>query len=90
MIEKSILTFRTKLSARTLEQLLATACQRGFALTFTGIEGEDSDLRKLVKITFDHPMDRERFRAHMRRLAATSPRAPDEARSHAAKPEFAR
>ncbi len=71
--EKCMLTLKTALSGQTIERLLSGACMKAYAVAFEGIEETPRGERKILKIFFDLPGDRERFRAHLRRLADFAP-----------------
>jgi len=73
MTEKCILMLKTKLSGQTLERLLTGACAKSFSVAFDGVEHTVQGEKKIVKISFDIPEDRDRFRMYLRRLADAAP-----------------
>ena len=75
MLNPVVLTLKTALSGQTIDRLLSDACQRDYVISFDGTEETVRGPRKIIRISFTHPDDRERFRVHLRRLAAVAPRA---------------
>ncbi len=73
MVEVFGLTLKTKLSGETLERLLAIACRTTPRISFEGSEQTESGPKKIVRIAFENPDDRERFRGQLRKLAASAP-----------------
>ncbi len=56
------LKLKTLLSFERVEDLLGTCCTKLYSLTLDGIEESSSGQRKVLRISFEDPNDRERFR----------------------------
>ena len=71
--ERCALTLRTALSGHTIERLLSGACVKPYSVSLEGIEETPKGQRKVIKIAFNVPEDRQRFRFQLRRLADAAP-----------------
>jgi hypothetical protein len=66
-----VLSFQTRMTADTLEDILSKACVRKFDVAYKPLAVAEDAARKLVTVTFSDPKDRDRFKAaiHSRRQA---------------------
>ena len=64
-----ILSFQTRMTADTLEQILSQSCVRKYDVAYKPIAVSEDGARKHVTVTFTDPRDRDRFKAavHSRR-----------------------
>jgi hypothetical protein len=56
------LRLRTSLPYERVENMLTSACSKVYSMTLDGIEETKSGPRKVIRISFEDPADRERFR----------------------------
>ena len=56
------LKLRTWLPYDRIEHLLAACCHKVYSMTLDNMEDTDHGLRKVIRISFEDPADRERFR----------------------------
>ena len=61
-MNNTILSFQTRMTADTLEQILSQACLRKYDIAYGPLAVEDAG-RKHVTVTFADPRDRDRFKA---------------------------
>jgi hypothetical protein len=67
------LTLKTMLSPHTLEELLTVSCPHAYSLAEVGKEETERGARQVIRLTFNEPQDRQRFRLQLRQLAETAP-----------------
>jgi hypothetical protein len=73
------LKLRTRLPYERVEHLLTACCTKLYSMTLDGIDMTDRGPCKVMKISFEDPADRERFRnafqkAHDQASASPPPR----------------
>ena len=56
------LRLKTSLPYDRVESMLLTACTKLYSMTLDGFEETKSGPRKVIRISFEDPADRERFR----------------------------
>jgi len=56
------LKLRTWLSYERIENLLAASCRKLYSMSLDSVEDTDHGPRKVIRISFEDPTDRERFR----------------------------
>jgi hypothetical protein len=56
------LKLRTWLSYERIENLLAASCRKIYSMSLDNVEDTDHGPRKVIRISFEDPADRERFR----------------------------
>ena len=61
-MSNTTLSFQTRMTADTLEQILGQACLRKYDIAYGPLAVEDG-ARKHVTVTFADPKDRDRFKA---------------------------
>lgn len=69
------LKLRTWLPYDRIEHLLAACCTKIYSMTLENMEDTDRGPRKVIRISFEEPADRERFRVTFQKSqdAAASP-----------------
>ena len=72
------LRLKTSLTFEHVDHLLANCCAKLYSLTLDGIEETSNGQRKVLRIAFEDPADRERFRETYQRTRneATAPELP--------------
>ncbi len=66
------LRLKTSLSYERVENLLSKACEKLYSMTLDGFEETKSGPRKVIRISFEDPADRERFRVNFQRSRDSS------------------
>lgn len=61
------LKLKTSSAYERIEHLLEACCSKLYSMTFEGIEDTDDGPRKVIRISFEDPGDRERFRSAYQR-----------------------
>jgi hypothetical protein len=56
------LKLKTALPYTKVEHLLSTCCSKRYSMTLDDIEETENGPRKVIRITFEDPADREQFR----------------------------
>jgi hypothetical protein len=56
------LKLRTWMPYQRIENLLAASCRKLYSMTLDNVEDTDHGPRKVIRISFEDPADRERFR----------------------------
>ena len=71
------LKLKTSLPYDNVENMLSNSCSKLYSMTLDGIEDTKSGPRKVIRISFEDPADRERFRANFQKTReATSSALP--------------
>ena len=71
MNEHHDLRLKTALSYERVENMLTTCCVKIYSMTLDGFEETRSGPRKIIRISFEDPADRERFRMTFQRTRDT-------------------
>ncbi len=68
------LRLKTSLPYDSVESMLSRSCSKLYSMTLDGIEdSKGGQPRKVIRISFEDPADRERFREHFQKARDTSP-----------------
>jgi hypothetical protein len=67
------LKLTTALSYENVEQILTSCCSKLYSMTLDGIEESKSGIRKVIRISFEDPADRERFRHSFKKTRSIKP-----------------
>ncbi len=62
MSEHHDLRLKTSLPYERVETMLTTCCSKLYSMSLDGFEETKSGPRKVIRISFEDPADRERFR----------------------------
>lgn len=67
------LKLRTWLSYERIENLLAASCRKLYSMSLDNVEDTDHGPRKVIRISFEDPTDRERFRETFQKSQMETP-----------------